>query len=136
MGKRVIVAFCQQHRVLSSHAPRCVHSTCRTACAGNDTGPAAAGLNVASQVSHDADADDEEEGVQSSRGKKQAAATGAKQAAGKGRGRAAAAAATESVEVTEEGSEDGARDEEGPKGRRRSLAHLRAQLHEQVSSDS
>jgi hypothetical protein len=89
---------------------------------------------TASQVSHDADADDEEEGVQSSRGKKQAGAKGAKQAAGKGRGRAAAAAATESVEVTEEGSEDGAGDEDGPKGRRRSLAHLRAQLHEQVSS--
>lgn len=80
-------------------------------------------------MSHDADADEEEEGVHTSRGKKQA---GGKKQAAAGRGRAAAAAATDSMDVTEEGSEDGVGDEEEHKGRRRGLAHLRAQLHEQV----
>jgi hypothetical protein len=87
---------------------------------------------VSQDASVDAEGEDEEEGVQTSRGgKKQACAA----AAGRGRGRppkkAAAAAGVDSQEVTEEGSEDGVGDEDAHKGRRRGLAHLRA-LHEQV----
>jgi hypothetical protein len=88
------------------------------------------GRRVSHDVSHEGEGDDDEGEVQTSRGKKQAGAKAGKQAGGKGK---AGAAMADSMEVTEDGSEDGLGDEEAHKSGRKSLAHLRAHLHEQVS---
>jgi hypothetical protein len=71
------------------------------------------------------------------RGKQAGGRKAVKQAAGKGRARAAAAAVVSVSEggVTEEVSGEGVdAGDEAHKGRRRSLGHLRAALHEQVGA--